>query len=69
MDHRVWLETHIREGFVKREHVVAIFFDLVKAYSVEAQYFSGLASVRATRLTTPIYTEFYTKPYLPYTCG
>jgi hypothetical protein len=32
MDHVVRLETFIREGLAKKQHVVAIFFDLEKAY-------------------------------------
>jgi len=31
-DHLVSLETYIRDAFISREHVVAIFFDLEKAY-------------------------------------
>ena len=30
-DHLVRLETFIREAFVKKEHLVAVFFDLEKA--------------------------------------
>ena len=32
MDHLVRFETFVREGFLNREHVVSIFFDLEKAY-------------------------------------
>ena len=32
IDHLVRLETYIRDAFICREHVVAIFFDLEKAY-------------------------------------
>ena len=32
MDHLVRFETFVREGFLKGEHVVSIFFDLEKAY-------------------------------------
>ncbi len=32
MDHLVWFETFVCEGFIKGEHVVALFFDLEKAY-------------------------------------
>ena len=32
IDQLVRLETYIREGFIKRQHVVAVFFDLEKAY-------------------------------------
>ena len=31
-DHLVRLESYIREGFANKEHVVAVFFDLEKAY-------------------------------------
>ena len=31
-DNLVRLETFIRDAFIKREHVVAVFFDLEKAY-------------------------------------
>ena len=32
VDHLVKFETSVREAFIKKEHVVAIFFDLEKAY-------------------------------------
>ena len=32
MDHLVRLETYIRDAFISKEHVDAIFFDLKKAY-------------------------------------
>ena len=38
MDHLVSLETYIRDGFIKGEHVVAIFFDLEKAYDTTWKY-------------------------------
>ena len=31
-DHLVRLETFIREAFIKKEHLVTIFFDFEKAY-------------------------------------
>src|SRR5262249_35741311 len=37
-DHLVRLETWIREGIAKREHVVAVFFDLEKAYDTTWRY-------------------------------
>jgi hypothetical protein len=37
-DHLVRLETFIRDGFAKREHVVAVFFDLEKAYDTTWKY-------------------------------
>ena len=38
VDHLVSLETWVREGFVNGEHVVAIFFDLEKAYDMTWKY-------------------------------
>ena len=38
IDHLVRLETFIREGFIKQEHVVSIFFDLEKAYDTTWKY-------------------------------
>ena len=38
VDHLVRLETYIREGFLKGEHVVSIFFDLEKAYDTTWKY-------------------------------
>ena len=32
LDHRVRFKTFIREAFVQKQHVLAIFFDLKKAY-------------------------------------
>ena len=32
MDHRVRFETFVGEGFLNRQHVVSVFFDLEKAY-------------------------------------
>ena len=37
-DHLVRLETWIREGIATREHVVAVFFDLEKAYDTTWKY-------------------------------
>ena len=34
-DHLVRLETFIREAFIKKEHLVTIFFDLEKAYMIQ----------------------------------
>ena len=34
----VRLETFIRDAFVKKEHVVAVFFDLEKAYDITWKY-------------------------------
>ena len=33
-DHLVTLETFIREAFIKKEHLLAVFFDLEKAYDI-----------------------------------
>ena len=38
IDQLVRLETYIREGFIKRQHVVAVFFDLEKAYDTTWKY-------------------------------
>ena len=37
-DNLVGLETFIRDAFIKREHVVAVFFDLEKAYDTTWRY-------------------------------
>ena len=37
-DHLIRLETFIRDAFVNREHVVAVFFDLEKAYDTTWRY-------------------------------
>ena len=34
----VRLETFIRDAFIKKEHVVAVFFDLEKAYDTTWRY-------------------------------
>ena len=38
MDHLLRFETFVREGFLKWEHVVSIFFDLKKAYDTTLKY-------------------------------
>ena len=38
IDHLVRLETFIREGFIRGEHTVAVFFDLEKAYNTTWKY-------------------------------
>ena len=38
MDHLVRFVTCVREGFLKREHVVSIFFDIEKAYDTTWKY-------------------------------
>ena len=37
-DNLVRLETFIRDAFVKKEHIVAVFFDLEKAYDTTWRY-------------------------------
>lgn len=37
-DHLIRLESFIREGFVRRQHVVSVFFDLEKAYDTTWKY-------------------------------
>ena len=37
-DNLVRLETFIRHAFIKKEHVVAVFFDLEKAYDTTWKY-------------------------------
>ena len=37
-DHLIRLESFIRDAFVKKEHVVAVFFDLQKAYDTTWKY-------------------------------
>ena len=38
LDHLVHLETFIREAFIKKEHVVSVFFDLESAYDTTWKY-------------------------------
>ena len=38
LDHLVRFESYIRDAFIKREHVVAVFFDLEKAYDTTWKY-------------------------------
>ena len=38
VDHLVLLETFIRESFIKKEHLTAVFFDLEKAYDTTWKY-------------------------------
>ena len=37
-DHLVRLESFIRDAFIKKEHVVSVFFDLEKAYDTTWKY-------------------------------
>ena len=38
MDHVVRLETSIREANIQRQHLIAVFFDLEKAYETTLRY-------------------------------
>ena len=38
VDHLVRLETFVREAFIKKEHLTAVFFDLEKAYDTTRKY-------------------------------
>ena len=38
VDHLVRLETFVREAFIKKEHLTAVFFDLEKAYDTTWKY-------------------------------
>ena len=38
IDHLSGLENTIRSAFVKREHVISVFFDLEKAYDLTWKY-------------------------------
>ena len=44
-DNLVRLETFIRYAFIKKEHVVAVFFDLEKAYYTTWKYGNSLLTV------------------------
>ena len=37
-DHLIRFETFIREAFIKKEHVVSVFFDLESAYDTTWKY-------------------------------
>ena len=38
VDHLIRLETFIRDAFIQNEHLVAVFFDLQKAYDTTWKY-------------------------------
>jgi len=38
IDHLVRLESYIRDAFAKKQHVIAVFFDLEKAYDMTWKY-------------------------------
>ena len=38
VDHLIRLETFVREAFIKKEHLTAVFFDLEKAYDTTWKY-------------------------------
>ena len=50
-DNLVRLETFIRDAFIKKEHVVAVFFDLEKSlwYHVEIWHFKRYPQIRIKR--------------------
>ncbi|OOZ43399.1 hypothetical protein BOW38_12435 [Solemya velum gill symbiont] len=57
IDHLVQLEIYIRDAFLKKEHVVTIFFDLEKGYKTTWQY-DILKHLFDSGLTC-FYTEFF----------
>jgi Reverse transcriptase (RNA-dependent DNA polymerase) len=38
VDHLVCLETYVQEGFVAKQHVVGVLFDIEKAYDTTWRY-------------------------------
>ena len=60
MDHLVHFETFVREGFLKGEHVMSIFFDLEKAYGTTWKYgiMKDLHDLEPHRTFTPFNSEF-----------
>ena len=38
IDHLIRLETFIREAFIRKQHLTAVFFDLEKAYDTKWNY-------------------------------
>ena len=63
-DHLIKLENFIREGFIRNEHVVAIFFDLEKAYDTTWKHGTLKTYTRwvfrGAKLT-PFYQQLLTK--------
>ena len=59
-DNLVRLETFILDAFIKREHVVAVIFDLEKAYDTTWRYgiLKDLHNFGLKRKTTKLYSKF-----------
>ena len=58
LDHLVRFETFIRNAFVKKEHVLTIFFDLEKAYdNAEAWHSGGPLGSRFQGPPPQVYSE------------
>ena len=51
-DHLIRLESFIRDAFVKKEHVVAVFFDLEKAYDTTLQRRYNVVAYNAETVIT-----------------
>ena len=60
-DHLVRLELFVREAFVQRQHAVAIFFDLEKAYekNTEVWHNEGFTQCRTPWQTTVLHRRFF----------
>ena len=58
-DNLIRLETFIRNAFIKKEHVVAVFFDLEKAYDTTWRYgiLRDLHDVRTERWIAGFYKK------------
>ena len=54
-DHLVRLESFIRGAFIKKEHCVAIFFDLEKAYDTTLPYNSSIFTAEAKAIDIALY--------------
>ena len=55
MDHLVRFKTFVREGFLKGEHVVSVFFDLEKAYDTTWKYGISIYMVWTSGTFAPFY--------------
>ena len=60
-DNLVRLETFIRDAFIKKEHVVAVFFDLEKAYDTNWRY-GILKDIHKLGLRHSLKTSLQTAP-------
>ncbi len=49
----MYLQTPIRQGFSKRQHPLAIFLDIIKAFDTTGQY-KIIRTVRAWRFRAPL---------------